>query len=330
MKKSVRRAIVTVVLCGIMVAMSAGPAFSEDLGPVPNHAIVGSVDLFGMQEADARAVISQEASVTLLPPLTVKVAGMRFTVQASRCLRLNVSAMLAKAYGPSTETTFTVPRICTVSSAPVVAFTSLIANRVRRAPRNATYYYSGGKLRWRPAVYGRAFNAAAATGVITKALAAEAASGTARPTLYMSYRSAKPAVTNALLGRAILIDLSQRRLWLYDHSRLVKTFRVAVGMPGYPTPRGTFKVIAKVRNPSWGNPGSAWASGMPSYIAPGPGNPLGTRALYLSASGIRIHGTSKTSSIGHAASHGCIRLTNHNVETLYPLVPVGTKVFIVR
>jgi len=330
MTKSVRRAIVTMVLCGIMVAASAGPAFTEELGPVPNHAIVGSVDLFGMQEADARAVISREASVTLLPPLTVRVAGMRFALQASRCLALDVNAMLAKAYAPSTETTFTIPRTCTVSSAPVVAFTSLIANRVRRAPRNAAYYYSSGRLRWRPAVYGRTFNAVAARAAITKALAAEAASGTARPTMYMGYRTVKPAVTNARLGRAILIDLSQRRLWLYDHSRFLKSFRVAVGMPGYQTPRGVFGVIAKRKNPSWGNPGSAWASNMPSYIPPGSRNPLGTRALYLSASGIRIHGTAQTSSIGHAASHGCIRLTNHNVEILYPLVPVGTKVFIVR
>jgi L,D-transpeptidase ErfK/SrfK len=68
---------------------------------------------------------------------------------------------------------------------------------------------------------------------------------------------------------------------------------------------------------------------MPAYIPPGPNNPLGTRALYLNTSGIRIHGTSKRSSIGTAASHGCMRMLREDVEALYPLVPVGTKIHIV-
>jgi L,D-transpeptidase ErfK/SrfK len=69
---------------------------------------------------------------------------------------------------------------------------------------------------------------------------------------------------------------------------------------------------------------------MPSYIGPGPRNPLGTRALYLNASGIRIHGTNNSNSIGTAASHGCMRLRRADIEDLYPLVPIGTPVFIRR
>jgi L,D-transpeptidase ErfK/SrfK len=64
-------------------------------------------------------------------------------------------------------------------------------------------------------------------------------------------------------------------------------------------------------------------------IPPGPGNPLGTRALYLNADGIRIHGTPSDSSIGSYASHGCIRMHISESEALYPLVPVGTPVFII-
>jgi lipoprotein-anchoring transpeptidase ErfK/SrfK len=69
---------------------------------------------------------------------------------------------------------------------------------------------------------------------------------------------------------------------------------------------------------------------MPSHIGPGFYNPLGLRALYLSAPGIRIHGTAQTWSMGHRASHGCIRLTNHNILDLYPRVKVGTPVYIVK
>jgi lipoprotein-anchoring transpeptidase ErfK/SrfK len=68
---------------------------------------------------------------------------------------------------------------------------------------------------------------------------------------------------------------------------------------------------------------------MPPYIPPGPGNPLGTRALNLSAPGIRIHGTIKNYSIGTAASHGCMRMHMWDVEDLYPRVKVGTRVIIV-
>jgi len=67
---------------------------------------------------------------------------------------------------------------------------------------------------------------------------------------------------------------------------------------------------------------------MPASIPPGPGNPLGTRAMYLNAPGIRIHGTWSSSSIGTAASHGCIRMLIADSEQLYPLVPIGTTVIV--
>jgi L,D-transpeptidase ErfK/SrfK len=80
--------------------------------------------------------------------------------------------------------------------------------------------------------------------------------------------------------------------------------------------------------PSWGNPGSAWAANMPAYIPPGPSNPLGTRALNLNASGIRIHGTTSDWSIGRAASHGCMRMHRWDVEELFDRVEIGTPVLI--
>ena len=72
-----------------------------------------------------------------------------------------------------------------------------------------------------------------------------------------------------------------------------------------------------------------WGKDYPASIPPGPGNPLGTRAMYLDAPGIRIHGTYNESSIGTFASHGCVRMTIADSEALYELVPVGTIVYIV-
>jgi lipoprotein-anchoring transpeptidase ErfK/SrfK len=123
---------------------------------------------------------------------------------------------------------------------------------------------------------------------------------------------------------------SKRHMWLYDGEKVIFSAPVAIGTPGHPTPLGTWKVVGKVKNPSWTNPGAAWAASMPPYIPPGPSNPLGTRAIYLSASGIRFHGTNNINSVGTAASHGCMRMYRSDIEALYPKVPVGIDVFILR
>jgi len=136
-------------------------------------------------------------------------------------------------------------------------------------------------------------------------------------------------VTEENLGPTILVDISERRLYLYDKGQLVKEYGVAVGTPGHPTPKGDFKITLKRYRPTWSNPGSAWAANMPASIPPGPSNPLGTRALNIDSPGIRIHGTSADGSIGTAASHGCMRMHRWDIEDLYERVEVGTPVVII-
>jgi lipoprotein-anchoring transpeptidase ErfK/SrfK len=127
----------------------------------------------------------------------------------------------------------------------------------------------------------------------------------------------------------IIVDKSETTLYVYKKGRVVKTFRVAVGQPAHPTPAGHWKVVAKTSMPTWHNPHSGWSSSMPESIPPGYSNPLGLRAIYLDASGIRIHGTSNIGSIGSPASHGCIRVANPQIVVLYPLINVGTPVDVV-
>ncbi|HYX79741.1 MAG TPA: L,D-transpeptidase, partial [Actinomycetota bacterium] len=138
-----------------------------------------------------------------------------------------------------------------------------------------------------------------------------------------------PQVPNRDVGKTIVVDLSDLSLTLYDGFQAEKEYPVATAAPGYITPVGTWKVINKVENPTWYNPApDTWGAGEPLVIPPGPGNPLGTRALYLNAPGIRIHGTYSSDSIGTHASHGCIRMYISDSEELYPLVPIGTTVLI--
>jgi lipoprotein-anchoring transpeptidase ErfK/SrfK len=109
------------------------------------------------------------------------------------------------------------------------------------------------------------------------------------------------------------------------------TYDVATAKPGFTTPNGDWTIYDKQVDPTWHNPApDGWGAGEPLVVGPGPGNPMGPRAFYLTAPGlIRIHGTSDDASIGRYASHGCIRMHNTDVVALYPMVPVGTHVLVV-
>ena len=148
--------------------------------------------------------------------------------------------------------------------------------------------------------------------------------------VHLSTRAIKPEVTEDSLGKSIVISISQNRLWLYDGVKLDRTYPVATGQPQYPTPTGHFHVITKEVDPTWHNPArDTWGKDEPAEIGPGPGDPLGTRAMALDAPGILIHGTYVDSSIGTHASHGCIRMHIPDSEQLFGLVDVGTPVIIV-
>ena len=130
-------------------------------------------------------------------------------------------------------------------------------------------------------------------------------------------------------SREIPFSKSIDRLYLYDGFDLTKTYTVATGQSLYPTPLGHFEVVIKERDPWWYPPaGSAWAVGK-QPIPPGPGNPLGTRWMGLSAPGVGIHGTPEDGSIGYSLSHGCIRMHIPQAEWLFDHVDVGTPVYIV-
>ncbi len=135
-------------------------------------------------------------------------------------------------------------------------------------------------------------------------------------------------VRRATFGPVIVIRRGSHALYLYRGMRLWRTFGVAVGQPIYPTPLGHFAVAVMWRNPWWYPPSSSWAAGA-SPIPPGPGNPLGTRWMGLTAPGVGIHGTPDAASIGYSASHGCIRMRIPEAEWLFDRVAVGTPVFIV-
>jgi lipoprotein-anchoring transpeptidase ErfK/SrfK len=138
----------------------------------------------------------------------------------------------------------------------------------------------------------------------------------------------QPHVTRGSIGPVIVIRRGSNRLYLYNGIRPWRVFGVATGQSQYPTPTGRWQIVVKWRNPWWYPPHTAWAQGA-KPIPPGPGNPLGTRWMGLSASGVGIHGTPDDASIGYSASHGCIRMHISDAEWLFNHVRIGTTVFIV-
>jgi len=119
-------------------------------------------------------------------------------------------------------------------------------------------------------------------------------------------------------NRVVLVSLIDRKLAVIDNGVVIATFQVAVGAKVSPSPTGEFKIVSRVSNPTYYRPGT--------LIPPGKDNPVGTRWVGLSLKGYGIHGTNAPRSIGRAASHGCIRLRNRDVERLFTLLRIGDVV----
>ncbi len=122
----------------------------------------------------------------------------------------------------------------------------------------------------------------------------------------------------------IVLNIPERGLYLFRHGHFVKFYPVAVGRPGFETPRGSFYIIEKIKNPSWAPP--VWAKMGEIVMPPGPKNPLGDRWIGLSAHGVGIHGTCSPDAIGMDVSHGCIRMYPDLERELYTQVSPGMPV----
>ena len=119
----------------------------------------------------------------------------------------------------------------------------------------------------------------------------------------------------------------QNRLYFVLGDGKAVMYRVATAKRGFEW-KGSHEVSAKAKWPSWRPPQSMRQRrpDLPAFMAGGPDNPLGARAIYLGSSIYRIHGTNEPSSIGKAASSGCIRMLNEDVTELYSHVKIGARV----
>lgn len=146
------------------------------------------------------------------------------------------------------------------------------------------------------------------------------------PKSQQSRLTASPAAidhsTDPAPRRQIIISIADRQLAVIDHGHVLKTYPIAVGARGTPSPNGDFVIINHAKDPVYRHGDKE--------IAPGKDNPLGTRWMGLSLKGYGIHGTNVQSSVGKAVSHGCFRMRKQDVEELYALVRVGDTVMVRR
>jgi len=139
----------------------------------------------------------------------------------------------------------------------------------------------------------------------------------------------------------VLINLGTMRLFYFsppesDGTQQLITHPVGIGREGWSTPIGKARIVRKVAGPTWYPPASvrrehaAKGDPLPASVPPGPDNPLGTHALYLSWRRYLIHGTHKPPGVGMQVSHGCIRMYPEDIIPLYEQATVGTSVHVVN
>ena len=124
--------------------------------------------------------------------------------------------------------------------------------------------------------------------------------------------------TSGPVKRVVLVSIADRKLAVVQDGSVLATFQIAVGAPASPSPTGEFQIVSRVSNPTYYRPGTV--------IPSGKDNPIGTRWVGLSQKGYGIHGTNAPKSVGHAVSHGCIRLCNRDMERLFAMLRVGDAV----
>lgn len=339
------RVVVGVVVVGTLLAVAGGAAFaasrfdSRSSTRILPGVTVAGVDVGGMTRDQAVRAVERHADLRLEGELAVRAAGYAWHVTpAALGTRADVRRAVGRAFAVADGMPLLTRVYHRVSDEPVsasiglgysyddekvAAFVEQAYDEVAKPAIDAGIELVDGEIVMRHAHVGEELRKQTATERVRQALEQHVAH------VRVPLRTVQPQVTDEALGVTIVIDISENRLYLYDGFQLVREYPVATAAEGYVTPQGTWSIVNKVENPSWTNPDpDGWGASMPAYIPPGPSNPLGTRALYLNAPGIRIHGTTNVDSIGTYASHGCVRMLMPDVEELYPLVPVGTPVLV--
>lgn len=121
------------------------------------------------------------------------------------------------------------------------------------------------------------------------------------------------SATDVASSVSLLVDISERRLYVRQNGERIASYRVGVGTSSHPTPRGSFKVRHIIWNPRWVPPNEKWARDKKPRGPGDPLNPMGKVKIFFDEPDYYIHGTNEPETVGRAVSHGCIRMRNEDV-----------------
>jgi lipoprotein-anchoring transpeptidase ErfK/SrfK len=334
-------AVLLFVLIGGAVAAYAYDSSREDL--IADGVTVAGVDVGGMQVGEARQAVARSLEEPLRQPIVVGRAGKRFRLSAEDAgVRADVAGMVEAALDESRDGNI-ITRVTrdlgggkeNVQVAAQVSYDQEAVDRLvarvekglNRPAKDADVEFPS--LERIESKQGLKVRTQRLKRRIDEALA----SLDSDRRVHAAARVIKPKVTTAELVDkypvALVVDRASFQLHLYERLELTRSYTVAIGALGFDTPAGMYNIQNKAVNPAWSVPNSDWAGSLAGTVVPGgvPENPLKARWLGI-YDGAGIHGTDVTSSLGTAASHGCVRMSIPEVIELYDKVPVGAPIYI--
>lgn len=331
----------------LLIVVAAAGAFAYDSAQkdkIADGVTVAGVDVGGMDADEARAAVRRELLSPLRHELEVSLGSETWTLPGEKLkVRANIDEAVDEAVAESQDGGLPTRLVRYVSGGeldePVAAdleysqpainrFVRRVAEEVNRDPIDASVSPGSDSLNVIPGQSGRKLRDVRLTEDLEEAVL----NADAPHTVVARVHKTKPEVTTKQVAGEypsyLTLDRGSFTLRLWKDLKLAKTYPVAVGQEGLETPEGLYEIQAKEENPTWHVPESDWAGSLAgATIPPGPSNPIKARwmAIY---EGAGIHGTEETSSLGSAASHGCVRMAIPDVEELYDQVEVGTPIYI--
>jgi lipoprotein-anchoring transpeptidase ErfK/SrfK len=340
--------VVIAAVCLLLVLALAAYLYDHSRRDViANGVRIDGVAVGGLHAAAAKTKVEHDLLARLNRRVTVRSGPHTWTLDAHQAhLNVGVDDMVDQAVSASRQGSIVtrttrglfggsvdrdIPLVVTYSHQAVRDVTAEVRAGVNRPPRDATVQPGASGLEAVPGQPGLSVENSSLGARVEAALVGAAASRTVEvPT-----HKVQPTVTTAQLAAKtpayIVVDRNDFRLRFYEHLKLAKTFEIAVGMEGLETPPGLHHIEWKQVDPPWYVPKKAWAGSLAgTVVPPGPADPLKARFMSFEG-GAGIHGIdpSEYSSIGHDASHGCVRMRIPDVIDLYSHTPVGTPVYII-
>jgi lipoprotein-anchoring transpeptidase ErfK/SrfK len=341
--------IIAISVAVLLILLLAGAyAYDQSRSDVIAKGVkVAGVDVGGLDRAAAQKKVEAQLTQRLGSGVTVTAGSQHWTLNArGAALKINFANMVSQAVDVSREGSFLsrsarevfggsvnrdIALVDTYSHTAVHGLIAKVKAAVNRAPVNATVQPGPSGLSSVPSQDGIAVDGSALGARVDAALIGVSQTRT----IHVPAHHTKPAITTANLAAKypgyIVVDRATFKLTFYSHLKLSKTYEVAVGMEGLETPAGLHHIEWEQVDPPWYVPKKAWAGALAgTVVPPGPGDPLKARFMSIEG-GAGIHGIdpSEYSSIGHNASHGCVRMRIPDVISLYAVSPVGTPVYII-